>query len=84
MKEKMLTSNVVKLVYDVIAERSVNAVDTDCMFMSGIEFTITDRLSEDHASYVLNTYNNVAIYKMGKIQCIAIFPKSPNLRYNNI
>lgn len=73
MKEKMLTRDVVKAVYTVIGERQAKAVDLGYCTMNGIEFAITDRLSEDHVSYILNTYNNVLIYKRDKIQCIAVF-----------
>ena len=83
MKEKMLTSDVVKLVYDVIAERQVKAIDTDCLLMSALEYTITDRLSQDFIQYILHKYNNTLIYKRDKVQCIAIFPRSVNLLYNN-
>ena len=74
MKEKMLTSDVVKQVYDVIAERQVRAIDTDCLFMNGIEYAIADDLSEDHIQYVLSKYPNVTMYKRDKLQCIAVFP----------
>ena len=76
MKEKMLTSDFVKQVYDVIAERQVRAIDTDCLLMNGIEYTITDNLSGDHVSYVLSKYPNVLIYTRDKIQRIAIYPRA--------
>ena len=84
MKEKMLTSDVVKLVYDVIAERRVKAIDADCLLMSALEYTITDRLSEEHVTYVMNTYKNALIYKRDKIQCVAVFPRSLNLLYSTL
>ena len=84
MKEKMLKSVVVEDTYYVLGKRSVKVVDTDGMFMNGIEYILEGELSEDHIQYVLNTYNNVIIYQRDKIQCIAVFPRSPNLRYNNI
>ena len=74
MNEKRLTSDFVKQVYDVIAERQVKAIDINCLLMNGIEYTVTDRLSEDHVSYVLSAYNNVLIYTRDNIQCIAIYP----------
>ena len=83
MKEKMLTSKVVRLVYDVIAERQVRGVDEDRILMTGIEYAIADDLSEDHIQYVLSKYSNIFIYKRDKIQCIAVFPRSLNLLYNN-
>ena len=83
MKEKMLTSNVIEDIYCVLGKRSVRAVDTDCLFMNGIECTIADDLSEDHIQYILHKYSNVFIYKRDKLQCIAVFPRSLNLIYNN-
>ena len=83
MKEKMMTSKVLESVYTVLGKRSVRAVDTDCLFMNGIEFTIADDLSEDHIQYVLSKYDNVFIYKRDKLQCIAVSPRSLNLIYNN-
>ena len=83
MKEKLLTSKVVRLVYNVIAERQVKGVDEDRILMTGIEFTVSDELAEDHIQYVINRYDNVFIYKRDKLQCIAVFPRSLNLIYNN-
>ena len=79
----MLTSKVLESVYTVLGKRSVRAVDTDCLFMNGIEYAIADDLSEDHIQYVLSKYSNIAIYKRDKLQCIAVFPRSLNLIYNN-
>ena len=83
MKEKMLTSSVIEDIYCVLGKRSVRAVDTDCLFMNGIEYAIVDDLSEDHIQYVLSKYSNIAIYKRDKLQCIAVFPRDINLLYNN-
>ena len=83
MKEKMLIGNVVEEVYTVLGKRPVRAVDTDCLFMNGIEYSIVDELTEDHIQYILHKYSNVFIYKRDNLQCIAIFPRSVNLLYNN-
>ena len=84
MKEKMLTHSVVEAVYTVLGKRQVKAVDEDLRSMSGIEYTIADDLSNAYKSSVLNTYENVLIYKRDELQCIAVFPRSLNLIYNNI
>ena len=76
MKEKMLTSDVVEEVYIVLGKRPVRSVDTDCLFMNGIEYAIADDLSEDHIQYVLSKYPNVTMYKRDKLQCIAIYPRA--------
>ena len=84
MKEKMLTSNVIEDIYCVLGKRPVRSVDTDCLFMNGIEYAIADDLSEDHIQYVLSKYSNITIYKRDKLQCIAVFPRDINLLYNGL
>ena len=80
----MLTHSVLEEVYTVLGKRQVRAADLDGLLMSGIEYAIADELTEDYIHYFLNRYcDNTLIYKRDTLQCIAIFPRSVNLLYNN-
>ena len=80
----MLTTGECKELYTVIGERLVKAVDEDLQTMIGIEYAIVDDLSERYKSYVLQTNENVLIYKRDTLQCIAVFPRSLNLIYSTL